>query len=148
MTTGEQGEWGEVAPAASEPVLPRLSLSPSSPLEKVQSQGLHSVVLGPGMGCKEKQPLLVNPLKHYSASSYSYSVLLTVNMSLEKGKQIFVVPHAQHWISVGEKTCCGICEGLSSVLSSRPAVLIGWKEGLDLSSYSWLPSPSSFLNFS
>lgn len=93
VSGGEQGEWAEVAPAVSDPILPKLNLSPSSTLEKVQSQALHSVVLGPGVGCEEKQSLL---LQRDSASSYSYSVLLAVNMSLEKGKQIFVVPHAQH----------------------------------------------------
>lgn len=49
-------------------------------------------------------------------------------MSLEKGKQIFVIPHAQYKVSFGEETC-GIWEGLRFVLSSHPAVLIGWKEG-------------------
>lgn len=48
-------------------------------------------------------------------------------------------------ISFGEETCCGICEGLSFVLSSHPAVHIGWKEGLDVSLYSWLLGSSSFL---
>lgn len=96
-STGEQGEWAEVAPAASDPILPRLSLPLRSLLEEVQAQALNSVVLGPAVGCEENQSLLlVNPLKDYSASSYSYSVSLAVNMSLEKGGQIFVVPHAQH----------------------------------------------------
>ena len=48
-------------------------------------------------------------------------------------------------ISFGEETWCGICESLSFVLSSHPAVLIGWKEGLNLSHYSWLLGSSSFL---
>lgn len=66
-------------------------------MEKVPAQALNSVVLGPAVGFEENRSLLlVSPLKGYSASSYSYSVSLAVNMSLEKGGQIFVVPHAQH----------------------------------------------------
>lgn len=52
---------------------------------------------GSWLGCEEIQLLLlVHPFTYYSASSYSYSILLAVNMSLEKGEQIFVLPHAQH----------------------------------------------------
>lgn len=85
------------------PATPDLIVSgfvyPSLSVQEVKSQALDSLVLGPAVSCEESQPLLwVNMLAydflHYVFSTYP--VLFIVNMSLGKGKQIFVVAHAQH----------------------------------------------------
>lgn len=67
-------------------------------LEKLKP-GLGLPCSGSCCGCEQSQPLLlVNTLGYDSLHHVfsSYPVLFIVNMSLEKGEQIFVVVHAQH----------------------------------------------------
>ena len=67
-------------------------------LEKLKP-GLGLPCSGSCCGCEQSQPLLlVNTLAYDSLHHVfsSYPVSFIVNMSLEKGEQIFVVVHAQH----------------------------------------------------
>lgn len=145
VSTDEQDDGEEVAPVPLTSVFPGLFIL-SSALEKLKP--------GPGLpcsesfcGCEQSQPLfLVNTLAYDSLHHEfsSHSVLFIVSMSLWRKESRFLWLHMPNMrISFDEETC-GICEGLRFVISSHPAVLIGWREGFGFISLLLAAGPPFF----